>query len=77
MGATKDFAIFKNPRFLNLGKSFWPKRVMVSDGAFFCTTELSTQGKEKWALMYRGTVIGTGIHYVGTSCMLLKIPFRI
>ena len=35
-----------------MDKSLWPKMAEVSNGAFFCTTELSTQGKMKWSLMY-------------------------
>ena len=46
----KNLRFSKIPIFLNLGKSLWPKWGMVSDGAFFCKTELSTQDKEKWAL---------------------------
>ena len=47
----QEFAIFKNPRFLNIDKSLWPILAEVSVGAFFCTTELSTQDKEKWTLV--------------------------
>ena len=46
----QEFAIFKNPRFLNIDKSLWPILAEVSVGAFFCTTELSTQTNMKWAL---------------------------
>ena len=34
-----------------MDKSLWPKMAEVSNGAFFCTTELSTQGKMKWTLV--------------------------
>ena len=33
-----------------MDRSLWPKMAEVSNGAFFCTTELSTQGKMKWTL---------------------------
>ena len=36
-----------------MDKSLWPKMAKVSNGAFFCTTELSTQGKMKWTLPNR------------------------
>ena len=34
-----------------MDRSLWPKMAEVSNGAFFCTTELSTQGKMKWSLI--------------------------
>ena len=34
-----------------MDRSLWPKMAEVSNGAFFCTTELSTQGKMKWTLL--------------------------
>ena len=42
----------------------------VSDGAFFCTTELSTQSKEKWALVW-GTLLNRhALNSVGTDARL-------
>ena len=45
--------ISKISDFLSMDKSLWPKMAEVSNGAFFCTTELSTQGKMKWSLRKR------------------------
>ena len=39
-----------------MDRSLWPKMAEVSNGAFFCTTELSTQGKMKWTLKYVQTL---------------------